>query len=631
MTPALEAAVCLCASGILRRLGLAAGASSGEVSRRLDVARSYAYEQRDRLAAFLERGLAESAGDPGREATRKLRIQEITIAVLEYRATHPGCWVEGGRTVYAGGVRALVLSLAEAHGDVEQADFAAACRLPLPTFKAWWAEHSAPSTHGQSPPPEPPPAARPPDKGADAGASAGFTLEMLRIIREYESWDGTLEAFVTHLRDDLRLHYGRERVTQLLHLAAARKLSRKPPPPPPVRGSTFRPPPGVQWTSDGKEVELVVGDETFVVTWQPMVDVGSAATVGETVRPAEDSAGVITAFREGVATTGAPPRVLLLDNKACNKSEALRAALPDETILMHATLGRAQNKAVVEGNFGLFAQDLGRVVAVVDTTTPEAIALSVACAVTRAYATGRNHRPRRKDGKSRYDLFTGGDRSPEKVAAAVEILRRMKERIDTRDAREAARRDPRVQAQLEHACARFGFTDDGDLLAGLRAFPLETVTSAVAIYAAKQAVGSLPEGTGLRYFGGIVRSVQHERELRAFEEELVKILESSGQILADYLRRQAASFAALDLAPHLGAVVDQLLTVPLPAAQSFWRRCLATVAATVPMSLRAALRGWLCDRVRRRFAATKHLRRSLADDLIRLLTPETPLPPPLLA
>lgn len=630
MTPALEAAVCLIAFGILRRLGLAAGASSGEVSRRLDVARSYAYEQRDRLRALLERGEEERGCGACRDAAQKARLLTIANSVLRYLRDHPGAWCDGKRNVYSAGLRVFVLRLGDEHGvgrDLAQADFAVACEIPLPTLKAWWAERSAAPAHGESPPPVPPTTAVPPDEGA----GAGFTLEMLRIIREYESWNGTLEAFVTHLRDDLGLHYGRERVTQLLHLAAARKLLRKPPPPPPVRGSTFRPPSGVQWTSDGKEVELVVGGQTFAVTWQPMVDVGSAATVGEAVRPAEDSAGVIAAFREGVATTGAPPRVLLLDNKAPNRSEALRAALPDETILMHSTLGRAQNKAVIEGKFGLFAQDLGRVVAVVDTTTPEAIALSVAEAVTRAYATGRNHRPRRKDGKSRYDLFRDGDRSPEKVAAAVEILRRMKERIDTRAAREAARRDPRVQAQLEHACARFGFTDDGDLLDRLRALPLEAVESAVAVYAAKQTVGSLPVDTGLRYFGGIVGNVQHERELQAFADELVRILESRGPILADYLHRQAASFASLDLAPHLGAIVDQLLTVPVPAAQSFWRRCLATVAATVPMSLRTPLRGWLCERIRRCFAATKQLRRSLADDLIRLLTPETPLPPPLLS
>lgn len=628
MTPAFEAAVCLFALAVFRRLGLAAGVSGCAVLRRLGVVRSYAYEQRDRLRALLERGEEERGCGACRAAAQTARLLTIANSVLRYLRDHPGAWAGGQRNGYSAGLRAFVLGLGDEHGvgrDLAQADFAVACEIPLPTLKAWWAERSAPPAHGKSPPPVPPTTAVPPD----AGASAGFTLEMLRIIREYESWNGTLEAFVTHLRDDLGLHYGRERVTQLLHLAAARKLLRKPPPPPPARGSTFRPPPGVQWTSDGKEVELVVGGQSFVVTWQPMVDVGSAATVGEAVRPAEDSAGVISGFREGVATTGAPPRVLLLDNKACNKSAALEAALPDETILMHSTLGRAQNKAVIEGKFGLFAQELGRVIAVVDTTTSEAIALSVAEAVTRAYATGRNHRPRRKDGKSRYDLFRDGDRSPEKVAAAVEILRRMKQRIDTRAAREAARRDPRVQAQLEHACARFGFTDDGDLLDRLRAFPLEAVESAVAVYAAKQTAGSLPVDTGLRYFGGIVKNVQHERELQAFADELVRILESRGQILADYLRRQAASFASLDLAPHLGAVVDQILTVPVPAAQSFWRRCLATLAATVPMALRTPLRTWLCEHIRRCFAATKKLRRSLSDDLIRLLTPETPLPPPL--
>jgi hypothetical protein len=627
MTPALQAAVCLVALGILRKLGLTCGVSSAEVSQRLEVARSYAYEQRDRLAALLQHGLAEPPADPSRETLRKLRLQDITIAVLEYRVRHPGCWIEGGRTVYSDGVRALVLALAEQHADVEQADFAAACRIPLPTFKAWWAERSASSVHA---PPSPEPATRPPSRHEEEGAdAAGFTLEMLRILREYESWNGTLEAFVAHLRDHLGLHYGRVRVTQLLHLAALRKLLRKPPPPPPVRRSTFRPPPGVQWTSDGKKVEVIVGGQTFVVAWQPMVDVGSTATVGDAVRPTEDAAGVIEAFQEGIATTGAPPRVLLLDNKAPNHSDALHAALPDETMLMHSTPGRAQNKAVIEGAFGLFSQDLGGVVAVVDITTPETIALSVAEAVTHAYSSGRNHRPRRSDGKSRSDLFREGDRSPETVAAAVEVFRRMKERIDTRSAREAARRDPRVQAQIEHACVRFGFVDDGDLLDGLRAFPLEAVESAVAIYAAKQAAGSLPLDAGLRYFGGIIRGVQTGTELRVFEEELVKILESRGQLLADYLERRAASFASLDLAPHLGAVVDQLLTVPLPAAQTFWRHRLAALTATVPTPLHTSLRRWLCERIRRCFAATKQLRRSLVDDIVRLLTPEQdPSPSP---
>jgi hypothetical protein len=95
-------------------------------------------------------------------------------------------------------------------------------------------------------------------------------------------------------------------------------------------------------------------------------------------------------------------------------------------MLMHATRGRPENKAVIEGGFGLFAQDLGPVVATVSTASPGRIALDIAEAVTRAYATGRNHRPRRKDGKTPYELYRNGDRSPEKIAAAVEFLRAVK-------------------------------------------------------------------------------------------------------------------------------------------------------------------------------------------------------------
>lgn len=621
MTPALDAAVCLLALPILRRLGLAQDVSSAEVSRRLGVARSYAYERRDRLQALLEKD-KEPGGCGDCEGTaRRARLLTITNRVLRYLRDHPGAWCDGKRNVYSAGLRAFVLALSDEHGvgrDLAQADFAAACEIPLPTLKTWWTERSASSAQGSSMDTGPAPTGAP----TDPDAVAGFTLEMLRVIRAYESWEGTLETFVDHVRHVLKLQYGRQRVTQLLHLAAARKLLRKPPPPPPVRGSTFRPPPGVQWTSDGKEVELVVGGKSFVVTWQPMADVGSAATVGTVVRPTEDSAGVIAAFREGEATTGAPPRVLLLDNKAANRSEELAAALPDQTILMHSTLGRPQNKAVIEGSFGLFAQDLGRVVAVVDTTTPLTIALSVAEAVTRAYATGRNHRPRRRDGKSRHDIFRAGDRSPDEIHAAVEALRKMKERIEARAARDARRRDPRTQAQLEHACARFAFAADGDLLDRLRAFPLETVESAIAIYAAKHRAGSLPVDAGLRYFGGIVRNVQHERELDAFANELVAILQSRGQLLADHLHRQATNFASLDHAPHLAAVADQLLTVPLPAAQRFWRGRLTALATAVPMALRPSLRDSLCRRIRRCFTATKQLRRSLSDYVIRLLTPE---------
>ncbi len=625
MTPTLEAAVCLTAFGILRRLGLAPGVSSGEVCQRLEVARSYAYEQRDQLAALLERGFSERECTGCLDAKRKLRLKAVTVAVLEYRVTHSGAWGDGDRTVYSAELRAFVLKLALEQGDLEQADFAEACGIPLPTLKMWWAAARRPG----APPPvgDAPPAAAAPSTPHEPAGLGGLPIEMLRIVAEYERWEGTLHAFVAHLREDLKLRYGRAQVTQILHLAAVRRILKKPPPKPPARGSTFRPPPGVQWTSDGKEVKVVVDGRTYTVAWQPMVDVGCTATVGEAVRPEEDAAGVVSAFQEGVATTGAPPNVLLLDNKAPNRSEALRQALPDATMLMHATRGRPENKAVIEGGFGLFAQDLGPVVAVVSTAAPERTALDVAEAVTRAYATGRNHRPRRKDGKTPYELYRDGDRSPEKIAAAVEILRAVKNRIDARDEREAARRDPYVRAALEDAFVRFGFTDEGDLLSWLATLSREAIQSAIAIFAAKRAAGSLPADAGLRYFAGIARNRQHGLELRLYEIELVSLLEREGQLVVAHLERKATELASLDTAPRLAAMVHELLTVPAPVAQVFWRRSFQADAATVSHHLREPLRRWLCERVRRFFRATKQHRQDLLDLVIRALHPE-PLPAP---
>jgi hypothetical protein len=380
----------------------------------------------------------------------------------------------------------------------------------------------------------------------------------------------------------------------------------------------------VQWTSDGKQVKVVIDGQTVEVAWQPMVDVGSTATVGEAVRVNEDTAGVVAAFEEGVATTGDAPRALLLDNKACNTNQALRDALPDETLLMHATLGRPQNKAVVEGKFGLFAQDLGPVVAVVNTSTTEQLALTVAEAVTRAYAAGRNHRRRRKDGKTPYELYRDRDRSPETIAAAMKVLRAIKDRIDQRAAREAAGRDPRVLAAFEYACTRFGFEDDGDLRSCLRRLGIESIEEAIAIYATKLRTGSLPvDADNLRYFVGIANNCQTDRELLCFEEELVAQILRRGEITQAYLERRAAAYAQLDPVARLNAIVDEILSVPpiAPVAHHFWRRCLSAAAATVPSERRAAIRRSICERIRRRYTVTKHRRHALVDEVVRLLTP----------
>ena len=637
---ALDAAVCLYALDVLRRIGLAADLSKHEVIRKLEVARSYAYQLVPKVEAAVARGLDEAQRGEAAAQGAKLRSLEVRVAVLEYRAEHPGSWVCGGRTVYSGELVTFILALASKSlgAGMTQADFAAACGIPLPTLKGWWndaARHlplpfAPPATEPAAPPSasrEPAPPPQPEPATSDAGG-LGLSLDMNRIVAEYEPWQGSLPAFVDHLRS-LGLRYGRETVSQILHLAAARNLLRRPPPAPHARGSTFRPPPGVQWTSDGKQVDVVVDGETFRVNWQPSVDVGSGATVGSVVRLQEDTPGVLASFADGVETTGAKPVALLLDNKACNKSPAVADAVAPETFVMNATLGRGQNKAVVEGGFGLFAQALGPVVATVDTATPEGLALSIASAVTRAYEQGRNHHPRRRDGRTPYELYRDADPSADEIAAAAERLRAIKKQIDTREAREQARRDPAVLATIEQAMERFGFSDDGDVAASLRTLPLAALQNAIAIYAAKQQSGSLPPDAGIRYFAGIARNCHHEHELLLFEHELVAQLERTGQLVRVHLERKAASLSSLELAPRLLAIVHELLTVSAPLSQVFWRRSFQTEAHVAPVALRADLRRRLCERIRRHYAATKRRRQLLTELVVRALSADSatsPLP-----
>jgi len=627
---ALDAAVCLYALGVLKRVGLAADVSKQEVVRRLDVARSYAYELVPKVEAALACGLDEAPGGDAIKADERRKL-EVRNAVLEYRVEHPGAWVCGGRTVYSADLVTFVLDLASRSlgPSMTQADFADASGIPLPTLKDWLANADRQVAMPFAPAPEPPPPSTPPERAPEPAATPepaeantlGLSADMLRIVAEYERWHGTLPAFVEHLRS-LGLRYGRQMVTQILHLAAARKLLRRPPPKPAARGSTFRPPPGMQWTSDGKQIDVVVDDQTFRVTWQPTVDVGATATVGSVVRPQEDTEGVRTSFADGVETTGAQPVALLVDNKACNKSPALADAVAPDTFVMHSTPGRAENKAVIEGAFGLFSQALGPVVATVDTSTPEQIALCVADAVTRAYAQGRNHHPRQRDGRTPYELNRDANPSPEEIAAATERLLAIKERIDSREAREQARLDPAVLATIEQACQRFGFFDDGDIASSLRSLPLTTIQSAIAIYAAKQQAQSLPPDAGIRYFAGIARNCHHERELLLFEQELVAQLERTGKIVSDHLDGKASSFAPLDLALRLLAIVNELLTVNAPVAQVFWRRHFQDEVAKAPKALRPALRRRLGERIRRHYAATKQHRQQLVDLVVRTLSVE---------
>ncbi len=158
---------------------------------------------------------------------------------------------------------------------------------------------------------------------------------------------------------------------------------------------------------------------------------------------------------------------------------------------------------------------------------------------------------------------------------------------------------------------------------------MEAIQSAIAIYAAKNQAQSLArDADNIRYFAGIARNCQYERELLLFEQELALQLQRTGAIVTDLLERKAASFASRDPSAHLHAIVGELLAVTVPLAQVFWRTRLEAEAKRLPQDLRPPLRQSLCERIRRRFSATKAHRQAIIDLVVRTLAPLPTVAPP---
>ena len=385
-----------------------------------------------------------------------------------------------------------------------------------------------------------------------------LNILMSTVIREYNNWRGSFSAFVKKHLPEMGIHYGKEFVRLLLHLADIRKLLLRPPPKHSTRGSTFRPPPGVQWTSDGKTFTISIDGQLFDITWQPTQDVGTNAIVGSVVRHNEDAEGVLASFHDGIDTTGSPPSFFLLDNKAPNKCNKLKDNVPEQTTLMYATLGRPENKATIEGLFGLFERDLGPVVAMIDTSSTEQLLLTIGEAVTRAYGLGRNGRPSKFNGKTFIDRYQKTP-SPEELASAIEYLFAIKKKIDARNASIQAHRDPTIAATLDEAFKRFQFIDDGKVYDSLFKYSVVAIQNAIARYDAKREAGTIPpEKDNLRYFAGFVRNCQHEINLRLVEEKLVMQLKKTNAIVFRYFENKASSYNSLPLLKQLPNIFETL-------------------------------------------------------------------------
>lgn len=606
VSPRLVAALLLAAASHLRALELP-HPTAGAVLAATSTSRSHAYELRDRLLASLP-SLERPPGRPAKPAIEPATdvTADLARAAVRYLMAHPGAVTpEGPRRHYSDGFRHFAVGLARAHVELDTDSVAAAIEVPATTLREWCragaascsdrssvggaaieraATRAEPSTDEATPESvsEPEPSAPTPERVLDPIRD----LHVQTVLEAWRTWRGPFTAFCDHVQQHHHVRLGRAAIASLLQLAGERVPVRRRGRSPDEQAlrrafETFFP--GAQWTGDGTPVRVFFEGELFVFNLELVVDTASAAAVGIDVRDNEDAAAVVAAFEDGVATTGAAPLALLLDNKPSNHAPEVDEALGD-TVRMRATLRRPQNKAHVEGGFGLFSQVAPPVV--IDAPTKRERARQVLLLQAHTWGRTLNHRPRDdRGGRSRFDLYREAAPTQSDVERARQALVARAREQQRAHETSRARHDPLVRRFLDDNFDRLGLQDpEAHLKNAIARYPLERIVEGIAIFDGKHNAGSLPKNVDARYLLGIVRNLADEHEGMAIAMRLWDLrVQARDLVLSplfaelDVLQRQH-----LDVDQRLCAVVDRGLATDRGIDRFFWLTCAADVVREQP-------------------------------------------------
>jgi len=581
--------------------------------------RSRAYELRDAIMNLLPT-LVRAPGRPKaqREPAADSTLAQLRGEVLRFVMQHPGCVHEQPRrSRYAERFRLFVLELRERHTDLPLTDFAAAVLVPVGTLEDWLRPGRGPT------PTEAPPSAKGMESDAEPDARQAHVQT---VLAQWPCWDGDFVSFCDHVREHHRVPLGRSLIASILFAHGERTPKRRAGrsrDEEALRGTfeTFFP--GAQWVGDGKQLEVVVDGEVIHQNLELCVDAYSGAAVGIDVRDQEDSPAVGATFEHGVHTTGEPPLALLLDNKPCNHTDEVDAALGD-TLRLRSTLGRAQNKAHVEGAFGLFSQSVPPIE--LSTRDPRQLARDVARLVATVFFCVLNRRPRRDRGDQSRVQFYGQDVTPEQRQAALASLEeRLRKQLLAAQTL-AARADPTTRALLDDAFARLRLHDpERHFRNAIACYPLDDVTDALAIWDGKRTAGTLPGDVDARYLLGIVKNVHHRHEAEAITAALLRERLAARDRLLDPLVRERDAILpepGNDIATVLDAIVRRLSDSERIIDRHFW---LDAAAAVFPEDdeLRRQLFTRVARRIHAAFRLERHDRCALERSLLRRLWPLT--------
>ncbi len=605
--PVVACALLLLARALCQTLALPAP-TVVEILAATKTPRSSAYDLLDVLVELLPT-LVRTRGRPPKPppAPTSTESSALTRAVLGYVMGHPGCVHRGGvRQHYSDAFRRFVLDLRAEHASVEVEAFADATELPLGTLKDWLRSPASPSA-----------ATEPAATLADAERPDAEGAQMQTVLDAWPRWKGGFLGFCEHVQGELRVPFGRDMLARILEVNGLRRPARRDGRTPDeiaTRGAfrTFFA--GAQWVGDGMQVPVVVDGERFTFNVELDVDAYSGAFVGASVRPEEDAAAVVEAFNDGVLSTGAAPLALLLDNRPSNHTPDVDIALGD-TIRIRATPERPQNKAHVEGAFGLFSQVLPELV--LDTRRGEhALASAFVSVAVQLWARTTNHRPRKdRGGRSRVDLYSDQP-SDEQIEQARRELRETAARQERARRTREARCRPDVLLLLDMQFARLGLLDpERHIRIAIAGHPFDAIIDGIAIFEGKRLANTLPADNA-RYLHGIVRNIAAKAEGEHIARRLFALrLEARDTMLASLVAARDIACAVPDTTRVVADCVDRALAVQSPLERTFWLDSLANVIRARDPAEHAALFAATARRIEATFAVTPRERH----DAVRLL------------
>jgi hypothetical protein len=534
------------------------------------VNRAYAYELADHVdravAGLRDRRPGRPATEHSAEPVRPDPGARLTVEVLEYRLAHPGALVEhGGRSTYAAGFKRFILGRYDAAvpARMDQDEFARVVRLPCDTLRNWVAcdrqklDQQADQAAGDRA------KVRVPEDASDV---------VLRLVDLHASWHGSTRELVPHAARALEIKPAEVvRALRILGIIAPRKARR-----PKYPGSTRPLEPGSMSVVDGKDVAVrLSGTERWDKRVVHVVeDQATNTATGVAAARSECAAAAAEAFDAAVeAQGGKPPLGLLVDNKPCYEDAGLRSHVEATTVVVPATPGRGENKALLEGTFSEWERQVGTVV--LDDSTPERLVTSAVREAMRAFLAGRNHAPRiEHGGKSRIQVLQEACPTQAQRERDLAFIRNLKAR---HEATYPTYSNERSRALLEEGFLRWKLVAK-DPTESLRRYlsycEPEAVRRGFAIFATKMARGTIKAKFAHRYLAKLIQSNQEELDLERAEDELLKSadVERRWWAVHDEETYREIHETTNDPGERLQRIAEMAAEGGLPINGAFWRK-----------------------------------------------------------